>query len=260
MTYNKIKCLNCVECELQLIHLHFDELQLISQLPRAHRNVFRYLMAFLKELLKHSHNNNLTASLIGTTQAALLKSLAEFFLVKHAFIVVFSFQRPCLPASWSDRLLTWWAGRRHMSDRKPSTSSWGSSWRETRSKWQGWRTTPCGISRVWSRFPNPASFWHKPEHWHCVRQPLLVFCRLSGDQCNCCSSQTLALEAAQTSSRTVIMFFAKCHIFIDSTTASLDFLGALGRGLDRRLSALSDDLKDLCLETRVVLVLSSAFL
>lgn len=39
--------------------------QLISQLPRAHRNVFRYLMAFLKELLKHSHNNNLTASLIG---------------------------------------------------------------------------------------------------------------------------------------------------------------------------------------------------
>uniref|UniRef100_A0A673CNC4 phosphoinositide 5-phosphatase n=1 Tax=Sphaeramia orbicularis TaxID=375764 RepID=A0A673CNC4_9TELE len=36
--------------------------QLISQLPRAHRNVFRYLMAFLKELLKHSHNNNLTAT------------------------------------------------------------------------------------------------------------------------------------------------------------------------------------------------------
>uniref|UniRef100_A0A7N6AF53 phosphoinositide 5-phosphatase n=1 Tax=Anabas testudineus TaxID=64144 RepID=A0A7N6AF53_ANATE len=36
--------------------------QLISQLPRAHRNVFRYLMAFLKELLRHSHNNNLTAT------------------------------------------------------------------------------------------------------------------------------------------------------------------------------------------------------
>lgn len=45
--------------------LHFDNQQLISQLPRAHRNVFRYLMAFLKELLKHAHNNNLTASLIG---------------------------------------------------------------------------------------------------------------------------------------------------------------------------------------------------
>ncbi|KAM7389223.1 hypothetical protein PAMP_023213 [Pampus punctatissimus] len=46
--------------------------QLISQLPRAHRNVFRYLMAFLKELLKHSHNNNLTASLIASLFASLL--------------------------------------------------------------------------------------------------------------------------------------------------------------------------------------------
>ncbi|KAL0973658.1 hypothetical protein UPYG_G00207980 [Umbra pygmaea] len=46
--------------------------QLISQLPRAHRNVFRYLMAFLKELLKYAHNNNLTASLIATLFASLL--------------------------------------------------------------------------------------------------------------------------------------------------------------------------------------------
>ncbi|XP_061895777.1 inositol polyphosphate 5-phosphatase OCRL [Entelurus aequoreus] len=46
--------------------------QLISQLPRTHRNVFRYLMAFLKELLKHVHNNNLTASLIATLFASLL--------------------------------------------------------------------------------------------------------------------------------------------------------------------------------------------
>uniref|UniRef100_A0A8C5B5K0 phosphoinositide 5-phosphatase n=1 Tax=Gadus morhua TaxID=8049 RepID=A0A8C5B5K0_GADMO len=44
--------------------------QLVSQLPRAHRNVFRYLMAFLRELLKHSHSNNLTASLIGTSQSS----------------------------------------------------------------------------------------------------------------------------------------------------------------------------------------------
>ncbi|XP_021439865.1 inositol polyphosphate 5-phosphatase OCRL isoform X3 [Oncorhynchus mykiss] len=46
--------------------------QLISQLPRAHRNVFRYLMAFLKELLKYAHNNNLTANLIATLFASLL--------------------------------------------------------------------------------------------------------------------------------------------------------------------------------------------
>ncbi|XP_051929451.1 inositol polyphosphate 5-phosphatase OCRL isoform X4 [Hippocampus zosterae] len=46
--------------------------QLISQLPSAHRNVFRYLMGFLKELLKHANNNNLTASLIATLFASLL--------------------------------------------------------------------------------------------------------------------------------------------------------------------------------------------
>nr|XP_046261622.1 inositol polyphosphate 5-phosphatase OCRL isoform X2 [Scatophagus argus] len=59
---------HCLECA------HDSRLckQLISQLPRAHRNVFRYLMAFLKELLKHSHNNNLTASLIATLFASLL--------------------------------------------------------------------------------------------------------------------------------------------------------------------------------------------
>ncbi|KAM9471171.1 inositol polyphosphate 5-phosphatase OCRL isoform 1-T1 [Clarias gariepinus] len=46
--------------------------QLISQLPRAHRNVFRYLMAFLRELLKHAIDNNLTANLIATLFASLL--------------------------------------------------------------------------------------------------------------------------------------------------------------------------------------------
>ncbi|KAI4892882.1 hypothetical protein NFI96_012631, partial [Prochilodus magdalenae] len=46
--------------------------QLISQLPRAHRNVFRYLMAFLRELLKHSIDNNLTANLLATLFASLL--------------------------------------------------------------------------------------------------------------------------------------------------------------------------------------------
>ncbi|XP_035291282.1 inositol polyphosphate 5-phosphatase OCRL-like isoform X3 [Anguilla anguilla] len=46
--------------------------QLITQLPRAHRNVFRYLMAFLRELLKFSHQNNLTPSLIAPLFASLL--------------------------------------------------------------------------------------------------------------------------------------------------------------------------------------------
>ncbi|XP_077589075.1 inositol polyphosphate 5-phosphatase OCRL isoform X1 [Stigmatopora nigra] len=46
--------------------------QLVSQLPRSHRNVFRYLMGFLKELLKHAQNNNLTANLIATLFASLI--------------------------------------------------------------------------------------------------------------------------------------------------------------------------------------------
>ncbi|XP_066571167.1 inositol polyphosphate 5-phosphatase OCRL isoform X2 [Amia ocellicauda] len=44
----------------------------ISLLPRSHRNVFRYLMAFLRELLKYSDQNNLTASLIATLFGTLL--------------------------------------------------------------------------------------------------------------------------------------------------------------------------------------------
>lgn len=46
--------------------------QLISQLPRAHRNVFRYLLAFLRELLKHSIDNNLNGNLLATLFASLL--------------------------------------------------------------------------------------------------------------------------------------------------------------------------------------------
>uniref|UniRef100_A0A671Q5W7 phosphoinositide 5-phosphatase n=1 Tax=Sinocyclocheilus anshuiensis TaxID=1608454 RepID=A0A671Q5W7_9TELE len=46
--------------------------QLVSQLPRAHRNVFRYLMAFLRELLKHSIDSNLNANLLATLFASLL--------------------------------------------------------------------------------------------------------------------------------------------------------------------------------------------
>lgn len=39
--------------------------QVISQLPRCHRNVFRYLMAFLRELLKFSDYNNVSTNMIG---------------------------------------------------------------------------------------------------------------------------------------------------------------------------------------------------
>uniref|UniRef100_A0A665UUI1 phosphoinositide 5-phosphatase n=1 Tax=Echeneis naucrates TaxID=173247 RepID=A0A665UUI1_ECHNA len=66
------RCLECAHDSRLCKQVHHKLGILISQLPRAHRNVFRYLMAFLKELLKHSHNNNLTASLIATLFASLL--------------------------------------------------------------------------------------------------------------------------------------------------------------------------------------------
>lgn len=40
-------------------------LQVILQLPSCHRNVFRYLMSFLRELLRYSEDNNISAAMIG---------------------------------------------------------------------------------------------------------------------------------------------------------------------------------------------------
>ncbi|XP_054851974.1 inositol polyphosphate 5-phosphatase OCRL isoform X2 [Eublepharis macularius] len=46
--------------------------QVICQLPRSHRNVFRYLMAFLRELLKYSEDNNVSANMLATLFGSLL--------------------------------------------------------------------------------------------------------------------------------------------------------------------------------------------
>ncbi|NXN14495.1 OCRL phosphatase, partial [Indicator maculatus] len=46
--------------------------QVIFQLPRCHRSVFRYLMSFLRELLRYSEDNNVTAPMIGTGVPSLL--------------------------------------------------------------------------------------------------------------------------------------------------------------------------------------------
>ncbi|XP_035167424.1 inositol polyphosphate 5-phosphatase OCRL-like isoform X1 [Oxyura jamaicensis] len=46
--------------------------QVISQLPRCHRSVFRYLMSFLRELLKYSEDNNVSATMIATLFTSLL--------------------------------------------------------------------------------------------------------------------------------------------------------------------------------------------
>ncbi|NXD86325.1 OCRL phosphatase, partial [Halcyon senegalensis] len=46
--------------------------QVIFQLPRCHRNVFRYLMLFLRELLRYSEENNVTAAMIAALFSSLL--------------------------------------------------------------------------------------------------------------------------------------------------------------------------------------------
>nr|XP_014341584.1 PREDICTED: inositol polyphosphate 5-phosphatase OCRL-1 [Latimeria chalumnae] len=58
----------CLECA------HDSRLcrQVISHLPRCHKNVFRYLMAFLRELLNYTDSNNLNANMLATLFASLL--------------------------------------------------------------------------------------------------------------------------------------------------------------------------------------------
>ena len=55
--------LNLIWNNLWLIIIIF--FQIILQIPEYHRNVFRYLTSFLKELLSRSQNNNLDIKFLG---------------------------------------------------------------------------------------------------------------------------------------------------------------------------------------------------
>ncbi|NXW22020.1 OCRL phosphatase, partial [Circaetus pectoralis] len=46
--------------------------QVIFQLPRCHRSVFRYLMSFLRELLRYSEDNNVSVAMIAALFSSLL--------------------------------------------------------------------------------------------------------------------------------------------------------------------------------------------
>lgn len=54
--------------------LFLFSLQVIFQLPRCHRSVFRYLMSFLRELLRYSEHNNVSVAMIGKCVVSLLRS------------------------------------------------------------------------------------------------------------------------------------------------------------------------------------------
>ncbi|XP_032886449.1 inositol polyphosphate 5-phosphatase OCRL isoform X3 [Amblyraja radiata] len=65
----------CYELHQRCLETSYDHRNcqhLISQLPRSHRNVFRYLMSFLRELLKYSEYNKLDAKMLATLFASLL--------------------------------------------------------------------------------------------------------------------------------------------------------------------------------------------
>ncbi|XP_055499716.1 inositol polyphosphate 5-phosphatase OCRL isoform X1 [Leucoraja erinacea] len=65
----------CYELHQRCLETSYDHRNcqhLISQLPRSHRNVFRYLMSFLRELLKYSEDNKLDAKMLATLFASLL--------------------------------------------------------------------------------------------------------------------------------------------------------------------------------------------
>lgn len=57
--------------------LRFISLQIISMLPQCHQNVFNYLAAFLRELLKNSASNRLDVNILGKKRKqAALQSLS----------------------------------------------------------------------------------------------------------------------------------------------------------------------------------------
>uniref|UniRef100_A0A8C7VGL5 phosphoinositide 5-phosphatase n=1 Tax=Oncorhynchus mykiss TaxID=8022 RepID=A0A8C7VGL5_ONCMY len=62
----------CLECCSNTSHDVFLHPQVVSLLPQCHKNVFNYIAAFLRELLKHSTHNNLDVNILATIFAALL--------------------------------------------------------------------------------------------------------------------------------------------------------------------------------------------
>lgn len=56
-----LSCLN-LSMVLSDVFLHP---QVVSLLPQCHKNVFNYIAAFLRELLKHSTHNSLDVNILG---------------------------------------------------------------------------------------------------------------------------------------------------------------------------------------------------
>lgn len=66
---------------LLLQYVLFSSNQIISNLPECHKNVFEYLMAFLRELLKNSGKNNLDVNILGKASKITILFRGVFHLV-----------------------------------------------------------------------------------------------------------------------------------------------------------------------------------
>lgn len=64
-----------------LQYVFFSSTQIISNLPECHKNVFEYLMAFLRELLKNSGKNNLDVNILGKASKITILFRGVFHLV-----------------------------------------------------------------------------------------------------------------------------------------------------------------------------------
>ncbi|XP_060114249.1 type II inositol 1,4,5-trisphosphate 5-phosphatase [Heteronotia binoei] len=68
-------CYKLYRSSLECANSYKMSSQVISLLPKCHQNVFRYLIAFLRELLKHSGKNNLDVNILASIFGGLLLRL-----------------------------------------------------------------------------------------------------------------------------------------------------------------------------------------
>lgn len=70
-----------------MLFCFFSPPQIISNLPGCHKNVFEYLMAFLRELLKNSGKNHLDVNVLGkASKITILFRRALHFVQQNTFL------------------------------------------------------------------------------------------------------------------------------------------------------------------------------
>lgn len=81
--------------------------KVVSTLPQCHRNVFNYVAAFLRELLKNSPSNRLDVTIVGKTKQSFFCSLpfpiSEGTSLGHPGCIWFGLVFFCLRKEWEEK-------------------------------------------------------------------------------------------------------------------------------------------------------------